>query len=342
MNVLLSCLLFFGLGENGITLDNNRFQLGTLPLTTQDDIAKLKEENARLKKENDLLINKFKEKVEEIIKLKQLVKDLEREIKELKGEKNDVKEIGPDKPIVGEVILVNVSFGIIVINVGERDGVEKGFKFEVLRDNKKIAVAEVIDLLGDKKDMAKLKITEGNWNDVKMKDKAAALRKIPNTPDKNPKKTMFKITGISAEKCVLNGGWEDHIKEGDTVHVFRGDKYIAKLKITKADRTESEAKIESKESDIKIDDDAQIMKANVEDKPIGRVIHVSTDRGVMIDLGNQHKIRPGQKYTVRREGRDVAKVTIKDVYPLFSYAAPLEGFKLADIKENDIVQLLED
>ncbi len=313
----------------------------------KDDVTKLHAEIIRLQREKDLLTDRLLVKADEITRLKQMIKDLERKLleKNTKENPNNIKDIpGPEKPIVGEVLSVNSTWGFIIIDAGEKEGVEKGFKFEILRNDKKIAVAEVEELVGEKKDKTKLKIVEGSWGDVKVKDKAVAMRKVSKLPDKPPKQTKFKITGVAGDSFTINGGWEDLLKEGDSVYIFRNDKVLARGKLTKVDRLDSEAKLnsEDKSAKIKVDDDAEIRRGVLDDKLVGKVLHVSTDRGVMVDIGTLNKARPGQKYVVRRDGKEVAKIVLKDVQQVFSYGSPLEGYTLDDVKDNDIVQLYED
>lgn len=72
-----------------------------------------------------------------------------------------------------KVLVVNREYNFVVLNLGTKDGIRKGTRFSVLRDNKTIATAEV-DKVYDNMAAANL-LEEAKKGDVKEGDVARLI-----------------------------------------------------------------------------------------------------------------------------------------------------------------------
>jgi hypothetical protein len=349
--------------------------LAAAPAAAQDPLEDLKKEIEGLKKrvtdlekQNADLQRTADEACEEVIRLRMALKEAVARgsaapAKPANGDgpvpardpvADPKEEVGPEKVMSGKVLDVNPEFNFIVLNLGEVDGVRPGFRFEVIRKDRegkmsRVAVCEFEKFIGQSKAQSKLKITEGHAKDVKVGDEAFAFRKIKvERPDgggavKAPAAAKkHTITGASEGTFWINFGSKDGARQTDTVFVYRDNKLMAKLRLETVDKDWSAAKVidGTLRGELVIGDEVALKEMKT--SAIGTVKFNDEKRGLILDVGqNNHNVRVGQKFEVRRNGRKVGEVSVIKVDKWHSYAEPSADTKREDIQVNDIVESIE-
>ena len=83
---------------------------------------------------------------------------------------------GPSRTVKAKVRFVNTDFKFVILNVGEAQGVEPGFQFDVWREGTKIAVLEVEAFADEEKKMTKARVKEGDIKALIVGDEGVARR----------------------------------------------------------------------------------------------------------------------------------------------------------------------
>lgn len=128
-----------------------------------DEIAKKEQQLVQLetdiedmKKENENLSNMltksekdFKDLQQQLLQIKEAKDALENKVKELVSrkevnlEKVVVKQETPQAKFKGQVLTVNKEFGFVVINIGQKDGLQAGTTLGIYRDGNLLCKAQV-------------------------------------------------------------------------------------------------------------------------------------------------------------------------------------------------------
>jgi hypothetical protein len=326
----------------------------------QDELEKLRAQVAELQKENERLQRAVEEAAQEIVRLRSAIKQLASQpanpqpTDPVKGPADPVK-VGPENVLKAKIYAVDPKFNFVIINLGAIDGVQAGYRFEIVRYDannqmKRIAVAEFDKFIGESQAQSKLKIVEGSAGDIKYEDEAIAFRradvKKPEQPVKGPEPVggpkKFFIKGTDGDTYWLNYGSQAGAKQTDIVFVYRDNKLRAKLRIDQVDKEWSAAKIVdgSKVGEINVGDELSMKEQKT--AAIGTVKFNDERRGMIVDVGSQtHNVRPGTKFEVRRNGRKVGEITLKTVEKAYSFAEPAGDTKREDVQVGDIIESVD-
>ena len=126
-----------------------------------------------------------------------------------------------------------------------------------------------------------------------------------------------KVTAVANEigLVVISVGKDDGVLEADEFSIYRGGGFVAKLAINRADRKWSAGKVVLKSSDPKVGDDASNHRY-VGPPPLkralaGKVTALAAEAGlVVISLGKDDGVGPGDEFAIRRGGELVATIVI--------------------------------
>ena len=334
--------------------DDKEYSLDKL----RKDVATLTEKIKAIEQENKELRKQNIDLAREVIELKQTLKELtsggtpSTSPPNNTGNTDNPDNAVPDKPIKGTVLVVASTTGKIVIKPGEDGGVKVGYKFNVLKENNKIATIEV-ERVVDRYSITKL--VEGKFEDVKYgQNTEAVLGKIENTPANNV--TVNKpppankaqeapvVSGIITEgkytTYVLNLGKFEGIKVGDKILVQDKDKsgkcYLL-VDIVEDDFSLARLDKQLKSTGITVGDNITIEKPQ-EKGQVGRV-RIKNKGLVAIDIGSKAGGKVGLYYSVMRDGKTIAEVVIKETYDDWSLVVPVEGSSDANIQVGDQLKL---
>ncbi len=157
-------------------------------------------------------------------------------------------------------------------------------------------------------------------------------------------KKIAKINGqIGKELYTIDAGRNEGLSIGDRVFIYRAEKIVAILRLETVEFDAAIGRVlpDSVTGVIDKDCDVHFEKVGIEKKSIiGRVAYA--ERDIVIDVGTRGSARPGQEYEVRRAGKRVGFVKVKDARYDHSYCEPTNGTDRKDILQNDIVELIKD
>lgn len=346
-------------------------QVKTLERALQEarlQVEKLAERIRKLEEENRILQKNQLEEARSLLLLRQLNRNLKEENSRLRDQlrrlrtnaaKNEVAvpAIGPEYPMMGYVIAVGRDYGFVMATIEQKhpdDEIKSGYVFQILRGEQLIAKGEVTRVIPpneiSKNPKVHIRITHGNVSDVKEGDRVVAQRKVtvqkkpPVQPDAQDQPA--RITGVIGDEnklFVLNKGRLHGLRLKDRVFVYRDDRLIGVLELTlvKNDQSIGELIPGSKIREIRKGDEIRFEKQDVRPRDvIGQILYA--DREIVLDVGTKHGARPGQKYEVRRDGKRIGYVTIRDALYDMSYAEPADGTRKEDLKKKDVVELIKD
>jgi hypothetical protein len=324
-------------------------------------ISDLQKENEELKQQRDQAENAVLSRSTEISSLKQQLASVEEEKNRLadelsrrrgEGSPNTVGvTVGPTEPMTGFVIGKGKDYGFVLVTIdkkGPKDEPKVGYEFEIVRDNKAIARGEVVKLHGDDPKAPpklQIKITRGDVNEVRIGDAAIAKRKIESSGAivKEDKK-IAKITGsINKDLFTIDAGRNEGLSIGDRVFVYRANAVVGILRLEMCEFETSVGRLVEGSGPGNIDKDCDVHFEQVglpKKSIIGRIAYV--DRDIVVDVGTRGQARPGQKYEVRRSGKRVGYVTIKDARYDHSFCEPCDGTDRKDLQKDDVVELIKD
>lgn len=345
-----------------------------------DDASKqleaLKKRNAELQEQLTQLENASVEDAQLIHRLRQLVKVLQEKTSALesisKGSATPAAgaadrsktETGPEKPLKGKVVYVDVKSGFLTLSIGKREGIKVGFKFEIYRETaeaggemrlSRLGMAEVEKFMGQDS-MAKLIVKEGNAADMKADDLAVAIRRLdpvgsvpaaaphtPTPPAGEPKDGVFSITGNAGSALILNYGGLHGAKQTDLVYAWGGGQLRAKLRLDKVEKNFSVANIVdgSLVTPPAVGDQIVIKEPN---KVLSGKIALSDDKSgkLAVDLRQRDGVKTGLKLEVRRLGQKIGTLVVLEVQSWGSWCKPDGESKIEDFKKGDFVEALEE
>ncbi len=346
-----------------------------LSLASQDDpaqeveklklrIRELEKENERLKADLEIFRQQLIESAREIFDLRQQLKSVGRQDGGTKSSDTGSKtgdtkkpsqtnsgdvDVGPDKPVQGRVMYVDKDEGFLLLNIGKKEGVQVGWKFEITREAKKeknlvmerVAVAEVIKLVGAEESHAKLKVIEGELSKVQLEDDAIAFRRTKptkTTQETGDKKKVFKVSGQTNDVFLLSYGGIDGASPATIVYAYRGRTLVAKLRIDTVEKDFSIARVVegTQRADVREGDLIELQEIRI--LVVGRVRHVGRQNGIYVDSGSDAGAKTGMRMKVTRQGRTIGEIALDQIEKLWSTAKLVGETKLEDLKKDDFVE----
>ncbi|MBI4245522.1 MAG: hypothetical protein HY606_15650 [Planctomycetes bacterium] len=318
---------------------------------SSDELAKIKEENARLKNEVEMLEQTILLLNKELHQLKSTLKELEKQL----NKKQPVIEVkdpgdfttfdGPSNPIKTQVLSLNPAQKFVVIGAGEEQDVKVGYFFDIYDDADlkiKIGAGEVQKILS--KTTSKVIITEGDISDFKVSQTAIARRKMI-FPTKDLKKS-FKIISATEKDAVkvyiIDGGLKDNLQKPARFYVIRENKIVATIEAKTIEQEFSVCDLVSIETGFIIKEGDRTIQVMTKKQPIiGKILNVSERNGIYIGVGINDSIAIGNKFEVRRQGRKVGEIVTINVMLDYSICNPAKGCKIEDFNVDDFIEFVE-
>jgi len=340
------------------------------------EIDKLKKQTIELQERLSLLEQGSVEDAQTIQRLRSLVKSLENSTpgEAPPGTKTPglppIKPVlGPDISIKGKVVYVDAKNNFIALNLGKKDKVEVGYRFDIYRETyenggesktTKLGSGEVEKFMGQDS-MAKVVISEGNIADMKADDMAVAIRKIgplgpkekeeskaplPPSPEAI-KEGIFKITGRAGNAAnagyVVNFGTAQGAHQTQLVWAYNDGKFKAKMRIDKVDKNHCIAFVVDGSMELPPENGDQVYLKELNKSLTGKVALSDEKRGVLaIDLRQRDGLKPGSHCEVRRLGQKIGTILVTEVQNWGSWARPEGDLKIDQIMKGDFVELIED
>lgn len=351
------------------------------PLFFQDPSGDLRREIEQLKKQNlelqerlSLLEKCAVEDAQTIQRLREVVKLLEFNSAPPDAPaapKSPVSpavkpEIGPTRPIKAKLVFVDVKQNFVALSRGKQDGVQVGYKFQILRETYEnggeskltsLGMGEVEKFLGGEESMTKLVIKEGNIADMKVDDLAIAIRKLGDVPkDKSegrtdtkpeppesPKDGVYKITGILGDGFVINYGSLLGAQQTQLLYAYRDGKFKAKLRLDKVEKSHSIGYVVDGSMQIPPEQDDQVFTRELRKGLAGKVALADVKRGFLaVDLRGRDGIKIGTHCEVRRLGQKIGVIVITDVQAWGSWAKPEGDLNIDQVQKGDFVEVVEE
>jgi hypothetical protein len=173
-----------------------------------------------------------------------------------------------------------------------------------------------------------------------------AQRKVvitKDTPGGEKADVPARVTGvIGKDLFAFDRGSNHRLRISDVVYVYRDKTLIGTLRLDMVDPEQSIGRLEEGFTKRPVlGDIIEFEKYGLGRKEIiGRVVY--SDREIILDVGTKHGARPGQKYTVRRHGRRVGFLKVRDARYDTSIADPVDGTRKEDLLKGDIIELIQD
>ncbi len=322
--------------------------------------ARSSEENGKLKREIEQLQRFSMDAAEKIARLRQQLAEGGRtEDKPSPGPGPDSPAkpdpaVGPKEPVKGKLVVKVPEHGYIIIDKGEPDGVKEGWVFEIFKrlpgdkyESLGTAVFEKY-VSSTRNTQSKLTVTKGSVEKMSYGDLVVAQRALeprgdapvdPAVPPTPSGDKTFKITGIAKDSYFLDYGTRDGAKLGDKVYVVRDRRAIVHLRLDSVDKDWSVGRVVD---NTKIGEPAMndpISLKEVRNAVIAKVRRV--DKGIYIDAGTMQGARVGMQLDVRRQGRPVGRIVLKQVDKFHSIAEPVGETKLDDVLVDDFVESVD-
>jgi hypothetical protein len=345
----------------------------------QDDlrreIEQLKKQNLDLQERLSLLEQAALDNAQTIQRLRQMVKLLETNSAPAPAEPAPSKNpggpnpkpiIGPTAPIRAKLVFVNAKENFIALNVGKKEKVEVGFKFEVYRETyenggesrlTRLGVGEVEKFLGGQETMAKLIVIEGNASEMKVDDLAVAIRKIsdhapskeegkaepkPEIPEA-PKDGVYTIQGRLGGGFIINYGTTFGARQTALLYVYKDGKFKCKLRLDKVEKQHSIGFVVDGTMELPPEQGDQVYVKELNKTLAGKVALSDDKRGVLaVDLRQRDGVKPGMHCEVRRLGQKLGTVLITEVQNWGSWAKPEGDLRIDQIQKGDFVEVIEE
>lgn len=255
---------------------------------------------------------------------------------------------GPSRTVKAKVRFVNTDFNFVILNVGEAQGVEPGFQFDVWREGSKIAVLEVEAFADEERKMTKARVKEGDIKALIVGDEGVARRVgTPNivSPDNIRhqlsviEQSKARVTGRMKENYMVTVGKADGLTVGDKVFVYRNGKLRGALKLEFVDKDWSLGKRDDSLHNEEIFEGDVVTVKRLGPVLAGNIRSIPTTQGLFIDLGLQDGAQPGQTYRVSRLGKEIGKIRLKTVNDHWSVGKAVEPSRTEDFEKGDFVEL---
>ena len=323
--------------------------------------------DARFAAQVEILEKQAFEDAKTIVRLKNALKVLEgraaRPMVKPPGPKEGFQppEEDPMEAIQIRLEFVDSENKFVVIAIGREAGVLPGFRFDIFREiidggspsaiREDLGVGVVEKYLDSRETISKLNIIEGDVTKMRQGDHAVAYRKLPPRPKGDVVKVkppsnhlgIYKITGRSDTGAdagfVITYGSDDGAHQTDVLYVYKDSRLKAKLRLDTVHSRFSVASVidGTQVQAPKIGD--HVLKQELKNTVIGRVRINDDQRGILIDVGGQnHGVRAGDLFEVRRRGRKVGVIIVSTADLYYAYAKPIGETKRGDIKLGDHVE----
>jgi len=325
-------------------------------MSTATKIQELEQERERLKSDLDACRQECLETAKMIFELRQLLKGAQEKPREERPEpeKPASSELddGPEQPLSGRVMFIDKDQGFFLLNLGKKDGVKVGYRFEVVREvkeagkqepgTKRLAVGRVVGLLGAEETHAKLKVLEGDLLAIQLDDEAIAFRKTKGVT-RDPKKEdgdkkQYKIRGKTGDVYLLNYSGLDGATPGTLVYIYREKKLVARMHIDKVEKDYSIARVVegSQAGELQEGDGVELQELRI--LVVGRIKHVHRKNGIYLDFGTDQGAKSGMRMQVSRQGKRIGELVLDQVERWWATAKPAGETDLDDLKEHDFVE----
>jgi hypothetical protein len=330
-------------------------------------VAALEKEKSDLKKQLDDLERFSLDAAETISRLKQMIKNGggnvptgDAPVGGPKPAGGPDRTQGPSAPVTGKIFSVAPEHGFIIVNLGEDDGVKEGWMFEVVRTHKDEKGNFTNELLGKavfekyvetrRATQSKLKIVEGDAEKMKYGDSVVANRRLdPVAPPKEPGDKpvakpadgKYKIVGITGDTYFLNAGTKNNVKQSDKVYIYRDKRAIAQLRLDQVGPDFAAAKIidGTKTAEPAIDD--EVLLKDPKTSLVAKVKRIDDKSGIYIEIGQTQGVKAGMQFEVRRQGRVVGKIVVKQLGPHHSVCDPVGTLTAEEVHLDDFVESVE-
>lgn len=350
------------------------FQAG--PDDLRKEIDQLKKQNQELQERLGLLEQAALENAQTIQRLRQVVKLLESasnpdgpsNLKGPAGAPAPKPDFGPVKSLKGKVVYVDAKNGFIALNLGKKDKVEVGYRFEIYRETfaaggdsqlTKLGAGDVEKFMGQDS-MAKIVITEGAIAEMKPDDMAVAVRRISDLPAAKEKEDakapppadplavkegIYKITGRAGNGAnsgyVINFGTTQGAHQTQLLWAYRDGKFLAKMRIDRVQKDHCVAAVIDNTMEIAPDTNDQVYLKELNKSLTGKIALSDEKRNALaIDLRQRDGIKPGDHCEVRRLGQKIGTILITDVQNWGSWARPEGDLKIDQVMKGDFVELI--
>ena len=349
------------------------------PAGTDQEVERLRKANGDLQEQVDLFRKASVSDARTIQRLKQIIRALKAQMEALAAQPPAPKpglglqrgrtgidpgpDVGPERPLKGKVVFVDARNKFVMIDIGLRDGVEAGYRFEINRvvrkapgeepETLKLGTAVFEKYMGEKESMSKLNILDGNPAEIRMDDEAVALRKLGKIerPVKKEKPRViqpgvYRITGNAGIDTkagfIINYGANQGAKQTDVVYVYKDGNLKARLRLDTVEKTFSVANVIDGSMIAKPVEDDQVYTRELNKELVGKVAGVDEKLGVAVDVRKREGARVGQRFQVRRQGRNVGVVVLYNIQAWGAWARIAPGTRLKDIKPGDFAELIKE
>ncbi|HTF57955.1 MAG TPA: hypothetical protein VK661_12050, partial [Planctomycetota bacterium] len=192
----------------------------------------------------------------------------------------------------------------------------------------------------------KLKIVEGSAEKMKYGDAVIAYRKMDPLPAKEapeketaarPEGHKFKIVGLNTDTYFLDVCTRDGVKPSDIVYVQRDKRIIARLRLDQVTKTYSTGKVVEGSKMAEPAQDDEILLKDPKTSLVGKVRRVDKT-GIYIEIGTRMGAKVGMQFEVRRQGRSLGRMAVKQVGPDHSVCEAIGDLKVDDILPDDFAE----
>lgn len=267
---------------------------------------------------------------------------------------------GPVSPVKAKVLVKVPEFGYIIIDKGEPDGVKEGWAFDIMRkipgDKYEVLGTAVFDkyVASSRNSQTKLKVVKGLTDKMNYGDLAVAHRNVGAVPEPGPEplpspgptpapegEKKFKVIAIVKDSYFVDYGTRDGARLGDRIFIVRENRAIAHLRLDSVDKEWSVAKLID---NTKVGEPAQgdaVSIKEIKSTLMAKVRRNDEKTGIYVDVGTMGGARVGMQFEVRRQGRPIGRIVLKQVDKFHAIAEPVGDTKAEDVLVDDFVESIE-
>jgi tetratricopeptide (TPR) repeat protein len=274
----------------------------------QVELARLKKENLRLKHDLHQYSRTIRQLVDQGVPVREIV---------------SAGEATPPKPINAKVTAVRPE---VMLSAGSDDGVKKGYRFTIYRDERYIGKVEVTKVFAD---TSAAKVLP-DWTKEEVKEGDEAATSIQQQPPRDlPDKMLDETT---AEKLFRDGvDLFEMRRYPEAAHLLRKALELA------PDAEEIRRSLRmAEDAHIRRDDRDRAHRIALPGAPVlGKVLAVRPEVNlVMLSVGSDDGVKRGCRFTITRGERRIGTVEVEKVFTDMSSARIIDVWK-DPIKEGD-------
>lgn len=267
---------------------------------------------------------------------------------------------GPIAPLKAKVLVKVPEFGFIIIDKGEPDGVKEGWTFDVLRkipgDKYEVLGTAVFDkyVASTRNTQTKLRVVKGSTEKMNYGDLAVAHRNLGPAPAPGPDpapgpgpgpapevEKKYKVIAVVKDSFFVDFGTRDGARLGDRIFIVRDNRAIAHLRLDSVDKEWSVAKLIDNTKVAEPAQGDQVSIKEVKSTLMAKVRRNDEKTGIYIDVGTMAGARVGMQFEVRRQGRPIGRIVLKQVDKFHAVAEPVGDTKAEDVMVDDFVESIE-